>query len=125
MKRIAPLFLVVLSSGCSGSSQPPLAGGKPPSHWLEALKSSDSQLRKTAAAKLGNAGAVEPLAVAALIKALNDTDASVRAEAILALVKFGPEARAAVAPLAELQQKDESEQVRGYAAKALAKLKAN
>ncbi|MBI3407343.1 MAG: HEAT repeat domain-containing protein [Planctomycetes bacterium] len=126
MKKIPPVLLLVALGGCGGGNQQaPLAGGKSPSHWLDALKSPDPQLRKTAATKLGNVGALEPRAVPALINALNDTDAAVRAEAILALVKFGPDARDAVAPLIELQQRDESEHVRGYAAKALAKLKAN
>jgi len=46
----------------------------------------------------------------------------VRCEALLALLKCGPEAREAVAALAEIRGHDADAKVRDYAAKALGKI---
>jgi HEAT repeat protein len=48
----------------------------------------------------------------------------VRAEVVLALVKVGPGAGAAVPALTEMQTNDPDPQVRGYAARALERLRA-
>ncbi len=119
MRRV--FFLAVLMCGC-GKSEPPLSGGKPVSHWIEALKGPDPKQRKTAAFKLGNVGTIDPTVLPALSKALQDADAGVRCEAILALVKCVPEAKKAIPDLTELQKKDRDAKVRDYAAKALEKL---
>jgi HEAT repeat protein len=107
-------------SGC-GQGPPTLAGGQPVGHWVEALQSPDSQLRKTAVFKLGNVGSTDEAVLHSLLGALKDPDAAVRREAILALMKYGPGAREAVPLLTELQQNDQDARVRSYAAKALRK----
>ena len=99
-----------------------LAGGRPVSHWVEALKSPDAKQRKTAVTKLGNVGPADEAVLPALLGALNDADAAVRREAILALMKYGPGAREAVPRLTDLRQSDRDAQVRTLAAKALEKL---
>ena len=66
-------------------------------------------------------GPADPAAIPALIEAVKDRDAKVRGEAILALLRIGPEAKEAIPTLAEAQ-KDKDPQVRSYAAKALAKI---
>ena len=114
-------LLVVLASGCS-KTPASLAGGKPVGYWIEALGGQDAKLRKTAVAKLGNVGSADPAAFPAVVKALNDADASVRCEAILALLKFGDQAQEAEAALTALHQRDRDAKVRDYAAKVLEKL---
>jgi HEAT repeat protein len=117
---VAVLGLTVLAGGCR-KAQPTTAGGKPVSHWVEALKGPDARARKKAAHKLGNVGATDPLAIPALIGALKDRDARVRAEAALALLRIGPAAREAVPALLQTQ-KDPDARVRDCAAKALDKV---
>jgi HEAT repeat protein len=115
-------FTVVLLSGCR-KAEPPLAGGKQITYWIEALKDPDPKQRKTAAFKLGNVGPTDATVLPALIGALKDADAGVRCEVILALVKCAPQAKEAIPELTELQKKDSDAKVRDYAAKALEKLK--
>ena len=125
MKVFLAGLLLVFSSGCRQQS-PTLAGGKPVSHWVQALQTSpDAKMRKEAAFKLGNVGPTDPTSLPALMGALKDGDAGVRREAILALVKFGSKAKEAVAVLTELQQHDPDAQVRNYAVKALEKLQSD
>jgi HEAT repeat protein len=111
----------VLLSGC-GQSPPTMAGGKPVSHWVEALRDPDAKVRKTAAFKLGNVGPADAAVLPALVQALKDRDPAVRRESILALVKCGPEAGQAIPVLTDLQQRDRDPQVRSYAARAVQKL---
>jgi HEAT repeat protein len=117
------LVLAALTAGC-GTDRPITAGGKPVSHWVEALKAPEAQVRRTAARKLGNVGTSDETALPALLGALDDRDAGVRCEVILALVKFGPDARETIGPLAVVRERDASAQVRAYAGKALAALQA-
>jgi HEAT repeat protein len=123
MRPLKWAAVVLLACGC-GKAPPPLAGGKPVSYWVEALHGHDAQARKKAAAKLGNVGPADPAVLPALTAALHDGDPAVRREAILALLKCGPEARGAAGALAEVRQRDRDPQVRTYAAKALAKIRA-
>jgi HEAT repeat protein len=113
--------LIVLS-GCS-KAEPTLSGGKPVSHWVEALRTStDAKVRKEAAFKLGNVGPADPTACPALVGALKDRDAAVRSEVVLALVKFGSAAHEAVPVLTNLRDHDPDPKVRSYAARALEKI---
>jgi hypothetical protein len=90
--------------------------------WTDALRAPDTKLRKRAAFKLGNIGRSDPAVLPALMGALNDADAGVRCETILSLVKIGPAAKPAIPQLAEVEQHDNDETVRRYAARALEKL---
>jgi HEAT repeat protein len=116
------LALFVAAGGC-GRATPTLAGGKPVSHWVEALQSPDAATRKHAVAKLGNVGPSDPAAIPALVGALRDRDAAVRREAILAVMKAGPQAEDAVPALTELQEKDKDANVRADAGRALAAIR--
>ncbi len=114
-------ILVSLLLGC-GQPKAMLAGGKPIDHWLKALQNPNPKVRKTAVTKLGNIGPADSAAVLALNGALKDSDAAVRCEAILALLRTGSPANEAIPTLREMQGKDRNPQVRSYAAQALAKL---
>jgi HEAT repeat protein len=72
---------------------------------------------------LGNVAATDSEALSALVAAVRDRDANVRAEAILALLKNGPAAREA-GPALEQARQDKDATVRAYAAKALDKIQA-
>jgi HEAT repeat protein len=122
MRKITPLFLVAgVTLGC-GPSQPTLSGGKPVEHWVRALRDPDARVRKEAASKLGNAGPMDASIVPELIVALKDSDAKVRCEVILALVKFGSDAKDAVPTLIDLRDADRDSRVRSYAAEAIEKI---
>jgi HEAT repeat protein len=120
--RLAVVGLALWAGGC-GKARPTTAGGKPVSHWVQALQDPDARLRKKAAQKLGNAGPADPAVVPALAGALKDRDARVRAEAALALMKMGPAAQGAIPALAEAH-KDPDPRVREYAVKALERVQA-
>jgi HEAT repeat protein len=113
----------IFAGGC-GNRQAPLAGGKPVSHWIQALSDPDAKVRKEAVFKLGNVGSSDPAAIPALIGALQDSDARVCCETILALLKSGPDASAASDTLGELRAHDPDPKVREYAAKGLKRLQA-
>ncbi len=115
-------LLLVFLIGC-GKHPPTMAGGKPVSHWVEELQTSpDTKVRKEAAFKLGNVGPSDPTAFPALVGALKDRDASVRAEVIRSVVKFESGAAEAVPALTELREHDPDPKVRTNAKKALEKL---
>jgi HEAT repeat protein len=123
MRRLVLAGLLLVICGGCGPKPPTLAGGKPVQHWVETLEhSTDVKQRKEAAFKLGNVGTAEPAAFPALVAALKDSDAKVRCEAILALLKFGAEAQDAVPVLTELRELDADSKVRTYAERALEKL---
>jgi HEAT repeat protein len=119
-----PLMLLLAGVLLIGCSKGPgtMAGGKPVEHWMQALRDPSPAVRKKAVAKLGNVGTADPAALPALKEALNDRDARVRQEAIVALVKLGSDAQSATAALAELGQRDRDPQVRSCARRALEQL---
>jgi hypothetical protein len=109
----------VLALGGCNEAPPPLSGGKPVSHWVEASRDADAKTRREAVFKLGNAGATSPSAMPAVIAALKDRDARVRQEAILAIVKFGDAAKEAAPTLEDIRKNDRDSRAREYAGKAL------
>jgi HEAT repeat protein len=121
MRILAVLVLALAASGCSKPG-PTLAGGRPIEAWVKALQDPDAKTRKIAALKLGNVGPAHPTVFPALHDALKDRDAAVRCEVILALVKFGPDAKDALPALGLIRKNDPNAKVRDYAAKALQKL---
>jgi HEAT repeat protein len=117
-KVVAALSIaLMILSGC-GKPPPELARRK----WTEALRDPDPKLRKRAAFKLGNIGLADRDVVPALIGALKDADSTVRCEAILSLMKIGPDAEEAIPELANIQEHDSDEAARTCAARALEKL---
>jgi HEAT repeat protein len=114
--------LASLQSGCS-KSQPIVAGGKPAAYWVKTLKEGTVSLRRSALVKLGNIGPEDKAAFPAVLDALRDREPSVRKEAILALLKFGPTAGQALPVLDELGERDPDPEVRNHAHKAGKKLR--
>jgi HEAT repeat protein len=115
------LFVVIVAVAGCGQVAPTQVGGKPVSHWVQALQDRDPRVRKKAVDKLGNVGTADPAVVPALIAAVKDRDAGVRAEAVLRLLQLGPAARDAVPALTEAQ-KDRDPTVRAHAARALQRI---
>ncbi len=122
MRFLAIGVLTALLAGCESKAPPTLTGGKPVAHWIEAMQNPDVKIRKEAAFKLGNAGPRDPAILSALIAAMDDRDAGVRSEAIVAVVKFGTSAADAIPKLNALKSKDRDGKVRRYATKALEKI---
>jgi hypothetical protein len=104
-------------AGCT-KEQTVLAGGKPIDHWVAAARDPSEKVRKQAIQKLGNVGNSDPAVLPVLIAALKDTSPSIRREAIIAIVKYGPGAEQAVDALKTLAASDADPQIRGYAAQA-------
>jgi HEAT repeat protein len=122
MKRACWAVILAVALGGCGPAPPTLSGGKPVTHWVEALRDPDARQRRTAAFKLGNAGPADAAVLPALVEALRDPEAAVRREAIVALVKFGPGAREATGTLNNLRELDPDPGVRADAARALERL---
>lgn len=80
--------------------------------WAEALKSDQPGLRDAAARNLGELGHSSPTAIDALVAALGDVRAPVRAAAVDGLIIAGPAARQALPDLIRLENTDDSELVR-------------
>lgn len=123
MRLILVAVVAIALSGCKKAQPPVTAGGKPASHWLEAMQAADPKVRKQAVVKLGNLGPTDPAVYPALVGALADGDAKVRCEAILSLLKLGPSSKEAIPVLTEVQHKDRNPLVRDYATKALERLR--
>ena len=107
---------LTLAAGC-GPAAPTLSGGKPVSHWVQALHDPDPKKGEEAVEKLGNVGSADPAAYPALTGALKDPNPRVRGAAILGLVKGGAAAKAAAPSLQDLKDHDPDPGVRNYAAR--------
>jgi hypothetical protein len=121
MRFVGLLVLALSLNGC-GPKALPLAGGKPVSHWIAALRDADPVLRRKAVRKLGNVGPTDGNVFPALLGALQDTDVQVRAEAVGSLLKFGRQAREAVPLLRPMRRHDPSARVRCLAGKVLQRI---
>jgi HEAT repeat protein len=124
MRVVISLSLLVIAlGGCSRPRAPLTAGGKPVSHWVGLVKDPDARQRVRAVKELGRVGTADAAALPALTASLKDADARVRAEAVLALLNIGPEARSAAVALEEASQTDRDAKVRAYARKALERVR--
>jgi HEAT repeat protein len=117
MRYLLFIVLLVTLGGCN-KTQPTMAGHK----WAEALRDPDAKVRQKAAFTLGNIGPSDAAALPALIGALNDAEAGVRCEVILAIIKFGSKAKEARSVLASLCENDPDSRVREYATRAIRRI---
>src|SRR4051812_21588682 len=97
MKKLVVVALLLALAGCS---KKPLHKGKSADEWAQALRDSDVQARREAAAALAELGPHARGAVLILADALRDTDDQVRVKASLALWSLGPEGSSAAFSLA-------------------------
>jgi HEAT repeat protein len=120
---LVAIVIAAVAAGCRRQSAPTelYFSGQPVSHWLEALKGSDSKARKKAVDVLGNVGVADPAVLPALIGAMKDKDPQVRDAAVLAVSKVGPAAAAAEPALREAV-KDPNPTVRSHAVAALERI---
>ena len=102
------LCLVVVASGCSGST----------AHWTAQTKAQDPAVRLNAVHKLQERTSEGATVVPVLIEALNDKNQYVRRDAARALGGFGPDAKDAVEPLSA-RLRDDEPSVRKAAAASL------
>jgi HEAT repeat protein len=117
---VAGLIALAATVGCGGEERGPiLAGGREVKSWIADLRDRKPQVRRQAVLKLGNVGNADPAAVRALTEALNDSDALVRREAILAVAKLREPSAAILGRLKVLSENDRDAAVRDYARKAL------
>jgi HEAT repeat protein len=117
------LSLVVV--GCHRKREPVMAHGKPTAHWIEELKQTDPKARKKAVDALGAIGKADREAIPALIGMVkDDEDATVRDQAVLALLTIGPDAKDSIPALTEAQN-DKDATVRTHATKALERIRGN
>jgi HEAT repeat protein len=119
---VTGVLLVLAIAGC-GQNGPTLAGGKPVSFWVEALRDPDANIRTKAVNKLGNVGDADPQAFAAILSALHDEAPGVRKAALRALPKFGKRAGEATALVEEMAARDADSEVAADAAKLLESLR--
>lgn len=110
------MILVVLL-GC-GSNEPLISKGKLPSDWVEDLRHDDPAVRVTAVKKLGNIGQRDPDALPGIYEALSDASATVRKEAIYAVVRTFPASREALPILEQMIVDDPDESIRKIASEA-------
>jgi len=116
---------MIAASGCGKKPGPPQSGGRTADYWAEVLRqpAPDVVLRRKAATKLGTLILIDGAAMPALIDALRDSDAEVRANAARSLgVYSGPRGGEALPPLREILERDPDAKVRQAAAKAIEKL---
>jgi eukaryotic-like serine/threonine-protein kinase len=113
-KWLAPMLaaLLCLSLAFNVRSLGTSSASRAEKLWAEALASDQPGLRDGAAKALGELARSSPSAVDALMAALGDVRAPVRASAVDGLAMAGPAAHQALPDLIRLQNTDDSEQVR-------------
>ncbi len=97
-----------------------LAGGREVKSWVAALSDPKPTVRRQAVLKLGNVGDADPSVAEALAQALEDSDALVRHDAVLAVVKLRKPGAAIKGQLETMSRGDKDGRVRDAATKALA-----
>jgi hypothetical protein len=121
--RAALLVLFVAAGcgpGCGGEERGPmLAGGREVKSWVAAISDPNPKVRRQAVLKLGNVGDADPTVAEALTQALGDSDALVRHDAVLAVVKLRKPGSAIKDRLETMSRGDKDGRVRDVATKAL------
>ncbi len=96
-----------------------MTGGREVKSWLADLHDPKPTVRRTAVLKLGNVGGDDPSVAEALAGALQDKDAIVRRDAIMAIAKLPQPSEAIKAQLKVLSESDRDSLARDYAKRAL------
>jgi HEAT repeat protein len=113
-------LLIGLLAGAfaAGYSPEPTFEGRPASYWVTQLKSKDGITRSRAVFYVSSSRYAVS-SVPDFIIMLNDDHPVARYEAIGALIRLGPAAKAAVPALLELVKKDDNWRIRSRATEAL------
>jgi HEAT repeat protein len=122
VREIFVAAILGVSSACSHEERGPiLVGGREVKSWLADLGDRNPRVRRTAVLKLSNVGAADPAVPNALASALNDPDALVRRDAVLAVAKLSDPNAAIIARLRIMSESDRDSLVRDYAGRAIAR----
>jgi HEAT repeat protein len=126
--RVLPvlgLFALLASPAAAQKAKPakgePTYDNRPLSAWIEDLSGLAPYTRHSAAYAIADIGPKATAAVPALIKNLEDPEATVRYSSALALGEIGPGAKEAVDPLKKLLE-DRNEDVAAMARKSIKKI---
>jgi HEAT repeat protein len=118
------LALAAGAASCGRDERGPiLAGGREVKSWIADLRNPRPQVRRQVVLKLGNVGDADPAAAGALTQALNDPDALVRRDAILAIAKLKSPTKATRERLETMSRSDKDPRARELAGKALIRLR--
>jgi len=103
-------------------SKEPVSGGRTLSQWIADLNAQAPQTRNAAAYEIAGMGPEAAAAVPALIKALDDPEASVRFPVTVALKEIGPAAKAAVPKLRQMVDEELNDEIAASARRALKRI---
>jgi HEAT repeat protein len=123
---IAGAIALAVVWGCAKEERGPLLiGGRELKSWLDDLHDPKPSVRRQAVLKLGNVGQADPAVAEGLAAALGDQDATVRREAIFAVVKLKQPAAAIIERLEVMGRNDRDLKVREAASRAASRLSAS
>ncbi len=115
------LGLAACGNGCQSEERgPTLSGGREVKSWVAALRDPKPTVRRQAVLKLGNVGDADASVADALAEALEDSDAQVRHDAVLAVVKLRKPGAAIKARIDTMSREDKDPRVRDVSTRALA-----
>jgi HEAT repeat protein len=117
---------IALFWGCANEERGPLLiGGRELKSWLNDLHDPKPVVRRQAVLKLGNVAEADPAVAEGLAAALGDQDATVRREAILAVVKLKQPGSAIIERVEAMGRNDRDARVRDAAKRAASHLSGN
>jgi hypothetical protein len=120
--RLAVLASSVVLPGCGREERgPTLLGGREVTSWVADLRNPKPQVRRQAVLKLGNVGDSDPAVAEGLAQALNDPDALVRRDAIVAVTRLKEPSAAIWERLETMSRTDKNGRTRELAQKAIAR----
>ena len=107
----------------AGSAKEPVSDGRTLSEWVAELEGGTApQTRNAAAYEISGMGPDAAPAVPALIKALDDPEATVRFPVLVALGEIGPAAKAAVPKLKQMMDEEINDEIAAAAKRALKRI---
>jgi HEAT repeat protein len=121
----ATVLLLAPSAWAQGtaSAKEPMSDGRTLSKWVAELEHGAApQTRNAAAYEISGMGPAAAPAVPALIKALDDPEATVRFPVLVALGEIGPAAKAAVPKLKQMMDEEINDEIAAAAKRALRRI---
>jgi len=122
-KSVTLALALALVWGCAKEERGPLlVGGRDLKSWLMDLQDPKPPVRRQAVLKLGSVVEADPAVAEGLAAALGDQDATVRREAVFAVVKLKHPGSAIIMRLETMSRNDRDAQVRDAASRAAGRL---